>query len=118
MFFYVYRIDDLTTGEYYFGSRKSKVKPKQDNKYLGSPKVWDINENHTIIKTIIAEGFKTRREALKFEGQIISKYINDPLNRNYAIPHENQVKFFGGSTPFGIFFLFSSSNDHLPPIGF
>lgn len=89
---YTYRIDNPITGEFYIGSRSSKVKPKLDIKYLGSMKTWKPDKS-ILIKTIIKTDFKTRESAIEYESKLISKYINDPLNRNYNIPNKGFCTF-------------------------
>jgi hypothetical protein len=84
MFHYVYKIEHITTGEFYIGSRSSKVHPSLDN-YLGSPKTWKPDSTK-LIKKILGENFSSRREALKFESDEIKKVIKHKLNRNYHIP--------------------------------
>lgn len=84
MIHYVYKIIDTTTNEYYFGSRSCNCK-LDDDKYMGSMKVWNpscIN----LIKEIINDKFLTRNEAIEYESNLIRLYINDSLNKNYHIP--------------------------------
>jgi len=82
---YLYKVTDRTTGEYYIGSRTCKCKPIDDTRYLGSPSTWKPNKKN-LIKEILEEGFENREMALEKESELIRKYIDDPLNRNYYIP--------------------------------
>lgn len=84
--FYVYRVEDKITKEYYIGSRKYNGKNIEDDKYLGSPYIWKPNINN-LIKKIIKEGFNSMEEAISYERKLIIKNIDNPLNRNYAIPY-------------------------------
>lgn len=85
--YYVYRIFDAKTNEYYIGSRGCKCNPEED-KYMGSPKTWKPNSKN-LKKEIIKDGFDSIQTALDFERKLIIENINHPLNRNYAIPHRN-----------------------------
>ena len=85
IYYYVYRLFHLETGEFYIGSRKSKNNPEMDYMYKGSMQVWDPDKNK-LIKEIIKEGFATLSETIEFEANEIRKVIDDPLNRNYHIP--------------------------------
>jgi hypothetical protein len=84
MIHYVYKITDVITNEYYFGSRSSKCNPTEDA-YMGSMKVWKPNNNN-LIKEILDDTFLTRNDALEYESNIIKNHINDVLNKNYHIP--------------------------------
>jgi hypothetical protein len=84
--FYVYIIEDKITKEYYIGSRKYNGRNIENDKYLGSPHVWKPNINN-LVKKIIKTGFDSMNEAILYERELIINSINDPLNRNYSIPH-------------------------------
>jgi len=80
---YVYRIEDITTGEFYWGVRTCKCEIKDDS-YMGSMKTWKPNKDN-LIKTNIIE-YSSRGEANKAEDIIIRYYWDKnkfPLNRNY-----------------------------------
>jgi hypothetical protein len=81
---YVYKIVDVKTGEFYFGSRTHET-PHAD-KYMGSYKVWKPEDVNRLLKEIIHDDFETRNDAVEFESYLISNHIDDPLNRNYYIP--------------------------------
>jgi ribosomal protein L37AE/L43A len=83
---YVYKIIDPITNEFYFGSR-SHINPIKDN-YMGSYKVWKPDDKNRLLKEIISDKFETRADAIEFESQLISKYIDNSLNRNYNIPNK------------------------------
>jgi hypothetical protein len=85
-FYYVYKLTNPITGEFYFGSRKSKKQPHEDYKYLGSMKTWIIDKS-VLVKTIIKSDFKSHEECVIYESEIIRLNINDILNRNYNIPN-------------------------------
>lgn len=86
-YYYVYKLIHKETGEFYFGSRGSKYHPSMD-KYMGSMCAWNPDKTK-LIKTILKDDFKTRNEATLFEVELITKHINDKLNRNYHIPSNN-----------------------------
>lgn len=83
---YVYKLKDITTGEFYIGSRSCKCEPIYDD-YMGSMKIWKPNKAN-LIKTILNQTFNSREDAILYEANLISKYINDDLNQNYHIPHK------------------------------
>lgn len=83
--YYVYCITDITTNEFYIGSRGCYEDPEDDS-YMGSPSVWKpILKN--LKKEILKCNFKNVQNAILFERKLILQNINHPLNRNYAIPH-------------------------------
>ena len=85
MYLYVYKIVDITNGEFYIGSRKSLKEPLKD-KYMGSPNVWKpVKEN--LVKSILKEGFNSIEEMIECEASYIESNIKDPLNQNYRIPN-------------------------------
>lgn len=83
--FYVYKIIDIVTNEYYIGSRGCKCKIELDD-YMGSPYIWKPNKKN-LEKIILFSGFKTKEDAVFKERELIISEINNPLNRNYSIPH-------------------------------
>lgn len=83
-FHYIYKLTDINTNEFYYGSRTCIGEPANDM-YMGSMKIWKPNKNN-LIKEIINSNFNTRFEALEYEAKLIKKYINHPLNRNYSSP--------------------------------
>ena len=80
---YVYYIEHERTKEFYIGSRSCKCIPEKDS-YMGSMKVWKPNKD--LLRKYILQEFETREKAFNFEIELISRYIKDPLNRNYHIP--------------------------------
>lgn len=84
-YFYVYLLVLPETGEFYYGSRGCNVEPSKDN-YKGSMNTWKPDKS-ILVKTIIKSDFKTRDEAILFEASLIKENINNPLIRNYYIPH-------------------------------
>lgn len=82
--YYVYQVIDPLTDEFYIGSRGFDGDPKDDT-YTGSPYNWDKPEN--LKKIIIRSGFNTMEEAISYEREMIIANIDNPLNRNYSIPH-------------------------------
>jgi hypothetical protein len=85
MKFYVYKITDVITNEYYIGSRKFNGDVNED-KYLGSPHTWKPNIEN-LIKVIIKSDFRNMTDAILYERMLIVDNINNELNRNYAIPN-------------------------------
>lgn len=85
--FYVYKLEDPITGQFYFGSRSCKCNPINDD-YMGSMITWKPVDMNRLIKTIIKHGVSSYQEALKYEAILISKYIENPLNENYYIPNK------------------------------
>jgi hypothetical protein len=85
---YVYRVEDLETGEFYIGSRSTELLPEEDSKYKGSQYYWKLTKDQKdkLEKTIIKSDFSSRTEAVLFEGILIKENFNDPLNRNGTIP--------------------------------
>jgi hypothetical protein len=82
---YVYKITDIKTNEFYIGSRSCSCNPKNDS-YMGSMKQWKPNDADNLIKEIIKSDFTNREDAIQYESNLISQFINDKLNRNYHIP--------------------------------
>lgn len=83
---YVYKLTDITTNEFYYGSRSCDHSPDEDSDYMGSMVTWNpVKEN--LVKDLIEINFNTRDDAMLYENEIIKKYINDELNRNYATPY-------------------------------
>lgn len=87
MYHYVYRLDLIETGEFYFGSRTSKCHPNDDS-YMGSMIRWKPDKSK-LKKTIIDFSFVNREDAINFEANLIKENINNPLIRNYYIPNKN-----------------------------
>lgn len=84
MYHYVYRLEDIKTGEFYIGSRSCQNHPTLDN-YLGSMVVWKPNKK-MLKKEILKSDFKNREDANEYEKFLIESNINDDLNRNFSIP--------------------------------
>lgn len=84
---YLYEVFNPNTGEFYIGSRVSKVKPILDTKYMGSMKRWKPNKEE-LQKTILYIFNKevSNEKLLLYEAEIIKMFIDDKLNRNYLIP--------------------------------
>jgi hypothetical protein len=91
---YVYKLDEIKTGEFYFGSRTCKGDIKDDT-YMGSMKLWKPNKDN-LIKTIIKDDFKTRDEATEYEKELIIEHYKNTLNKNYSIPNTG---FYSGGEP-------------------
>jgi hypothetical protein len=87
MFHYVYRIDEVTTGNFYFGSRSCKCEPIDDY-YMGSMCKWKPDKTK-LLKVIIKDDFVDRESALIFERNIILENTANTLNKNYNIPSES-----------------------------
>jgi len=84
MYHYCYKLELKESGEYYFGSRTSKVEPKYDN-YMGSMKTWKPNKSK-LIKTILKSDFLNREECILYERNLILTCKDDFLNKNVSIP--------------------------------
>lgn len=89
---YVYKLEDIKSGEFYFGSRTCHTNIEDDH-YMGSPKTWKPNKEN-LQKTILKSDFENREDALLYEKEIVEENINHPLNRNYSIP--NTGFYYGG----------------------
>ena len=91
MKYYVYRLDDPITKEFYFGSRQCKCDIENDP-YMGSMSTWSPDKSK-LIKSILKSDFENRETALQYESNIIKENIKHPLNRNYHVPNKG---FCGG----------------------
>lgn len=85
MEYYVYRVTDPSTGEYYIGSRSCRCSIS-DDPYMGSMSTWKPDKRK-LVKLVLRSDFQTRADAMQFEIETISNCIKDPLNRNYHIPN-------------------------------
>lgn len=86
MKYYVYKVTDRETREFYIGSRSFNGEPI-DDKYLGSPYTWKPNFKN-LEKIIIREDFINMEEAISFERELILENISNDLNRNYSVPYK------------------------------
>ena len=84
--YYVYKIIDSETNEFYYGSRKYEGDDINKDKYMGSPYIWKPNIEN-LIKIIIKNDFKTMEDTILYERDLIIQNIDNPLNRNYSIPN-------------------------------
>jgi hypothetical protein len=84
--YYVYKLTDIETNEFYIGSRGFLGDITKD-KYMGSPKTW--KPNYVNIKKEIIQVFDNQKDAILFERELIITKINDGLNMNFSIPHPN-----------------------------
>ena len=84
MYYYVYKLVDLETNEFYIGSRSSKVDPNIDN-YMGSMKTWKPDK--TKLSKFIIQSFNNIKDMEELEKELIKKHIEEELNRNYHIPN-------------------------------
>ena len=91
--FYVYKLDDPITGEYYYGSRQCHC-PIKDDTYMGSYVSWKPKDKSRLIKTIVKSNFRKRETAVKYESKLIKEHIDNKLNRNYHIP-PNTFRYTG-----------------------
>jgi hypothetical protein len=81
MYFYTYRID-FVDGYYYYGSRKSKVKPEED-KYWGTPKTHKEKWNTTMYCKTILDVFDNSTRMLNEETLLIgTNFKDDPFCLN------------------------------------
>ena len=86
--YYVYKILDPKTQDYYIGSR-GFYGNIEDDEYMGSPTSWDYRDKSRLKKIILKSDFRFREEAYRYEGQILENCINDPLCRNKNISRLN-----------------------------
>ena len=84
--YYVYQITDKVTNQYYIGSRGCYCDINED-KYLGSPKIWKPNKKR-LTKEIISS-FENRNDAILFERNLIINNLSNKFNMNFSIPHPN-----------------------------
>jgi hypothetical protein len=84
--YYVYKLTDIKTNEFYIGSRGFLGEISKD-KYMGSPKTW--KPNYVKVKKEIIDIFENQKDAILFERELIINKINDKLNMNFSIPHPN-----------------------------
>ena len=84
MKYYVYKLEDKKSGEFYFGSRTCRTNIEDDN-YMGSPVTWKPNKKN-LKKVILKSNFENREDALLYEKKLVEENIKHPLNRNYSIP--------------------------------
>jgi len=87
-FYYVYKLTDPITKEFYIGSRECKCDPYKDP-YKGSMSTWKPENKERLDKEILCMDFKDRTSAIAYESILIRENITDPLNQNYHIPSEN-----------------------------
>jgi len=91
MNFYVYRLDDPITNEFYIGSRQCECSVESDS-YMGSYTHWKPDDKGRLVKTILKTNFRKRETTNKFEAKLIRENIKNPLNKNAHIPG---IGFFG-----------------------
>lgn len=81
---YIYRVEEKTTGEFYWGVRSCKCEIIDDT-YMGSMKSWKPDKQN-LVKTYTKQ-FSTRELAYEAE-YIVIKYFGNkemfPLNRNHT----------------------------------
>jgi len=83
--YFVYRIDDPITKQFYFGSHGTD---NINDGYMGSMIRWIPYDRNRLIKTIIKDDFISLSDAIEYESQLIKKHINNPSNENYYIPNK------------------------------
>ena len=81
---YVYKLTNPITNEFYIGVRSCNGDSNRDD-YMGSMATWVVDKS-ILVKTIIDDAFKTRKQANIKEVQLLKENIDNPLNRNYHIP--------------------------------
>jgi hypothetical protein len=90
-YFYIYKMTNPETGEFYIGRRTSTIKPEEDIKYRGSSKIWyktlseDVIQNH-LVKEIIEDNINSAEELNFSEIKWITENIKNPLCKNEHIP--------------------------------
>jgi len=94
MYYYIYKMTDPNTGEFYIGRRKSDIEPELDFKYRGSMSSWAKEETFNkdiLIKEILIKGIETFEELCELESVMIGEVIKDPLNKNAHVPGKGFV---------------------------
>ena len=94
MYYYIYKMTDPNTGEFYIGRRKCKVEPELDSSYKGSMVSWAKDENFNkdiLIKEILVKNIETMEELCELESIMIESMIKDPLNKNAHVPGKGFV---------------------------
>lgn len=86
-YFYIYKVTNPQTGEYYIGSRKSQNKPEDDTNYKGSMITWKVDKS-LLVKEILEYGFENIESLRESESSLIKECIKDPLNKNNHIPNK------------------------------
>jgi hypothetical protein len=89
MYYYIYKMIDPNTGEFYIGRRTSQKEPELDIMYRGSMVSWSKEENFNkdiLIKEILIKDIETTEELEENEIKFISENIKNPLNKNKHIP--------------------------------
>jgi hypothetical protein len=82
---YVYKLVDISNGEFYYGSRSCNCKAIEDVSYMGSYKIWKPVKSN-LEKIIIKENFENRQSAIDYESMLIKNEVNNIKNKNYHIP--------------------------------
>jgi hypothetical protein len=90
-YFYIYKITDPNTGEYYIGRRKSYVIPEDDLKYKGSSKSWfktlTIDYiNNVLVKEILIKNIVSFDDLCLKEIELLKDNVKHPLCKNKHIP--------------------------------
>ena len=91
MYYYIYKMTDPNTGEFYIGRRSSSIEPELDITYRGSMSTWKKEENfdkNILIKEILVKDIETMEELCELEPIMIESVIKDPLNKNAHIPNK------------------------------
>jgi hypothetical protein len=94
MYYYIYKMTNPNTGEFYIGRRKTDIEPELDIKYRGSMLAWSREENFDktiLVKEVLIKDIQTFDELCELESSIIESVIKDPLNKNAHIPSKGFV---------------------------
>lgn len=90
-YFYIYKMINPETGEFYIGRRTSNVPSYEDTKYRGSSKIWynNLSEDtiqNLLVKEILEDSILSSEELNQAEIRWISENIKNPLCKNAHIP--------------------------------
>ena len=78
---YIYKVENISTKQFYIGVRSCKAEIC-DDKYMGSSSIWDktyIKQNKEILVKHIIEVLDSRSLANKKEVEYLKSFQNDPL---------------------------------------
>lgn len=89
-YFYIYKMRNPSTGQFYIGRRVSSSRPEEDTNYRGSSKTWYRNlskdEISLLEKEILETDFEDFESLCIRENLLIETHIKNPLCMNAHIP--------------------------------
>jgi hypothetical protein len=90
MYYYIYKVTNPDTGEFYIGRRKCSLDPELDIDYKGSMSNWKVDKS-ILVKEILIRDIEDMETLEELEIKLITENIKDPLNRNAHIPGKGFV---------------------------